>query len=279
MDNKVNNNKKRVVCFSKLLEYQYSELISELGLILYCHNVDYTLINHTKDIRIRDFMPILTDQNKYLMYKYFPEYLSSGFKMLISNPEEVWAGINLKNEIKKTNLIIEGANILLGDNFLIMTDIVFKENYKLSEKQIINKLRNTFEIEKITILPIQSNDKYGSVDSVLRIIEGNRLLLANLYDKDYLNHVHNILINNGFDIMLLIDNSYKKEGYYSAVGNYINFLELDNIIIMPLFDHSADDTAAQTLEHAYKKEILGINCRDLAASGGVLNSISWEYFD
>lgn len=60
-----------------------------------------------------------------------------------------------------------------------------------------------------------------------------------------------------------------------AAGIYLNFLQLEDCIIMPVFDRPEDSEAAARLEKLYGKEIIGIKASELAAEGGIINCISW----
>ena len=63
----------------------------------------------------------------------------------------------------------------------------------------------------------------------------------------------------------------------SALGVYINFLQVGNLIVCPIFKQAEDDQALRTLAKTFPKaRIVPLECRKLALEGGVLNCITWN---
>jgi len=63
----------------------------------------------------------------------------------------------------------------------------------------------------------------------------------------------------------------------SAVGSYINFLETERHIFLPVFGIDTDDEAIAATERIYKnKTVVPVNVKEIAVEGGGLNCISWE---
>ena len=67
-----------------------------------------------------------------------------------------------------------------------------------------------------------------------------------------------------------------KFGRYTAIGDYINYLEMNDIIILPLFGIKADDDAYNCFSRLFP-HVEVINSRDIAEFDGVLNCISCGY--
>ena len=57
-----------------------------------------------------------------------------------------------------------------------------------------------------------------------------------------------------------------------ANGNYINYLQMENCIIVPTFDIEADEAAVSKLKEIFTDQaIKTIDCNEIANDGGVLN--------
>ena len=62
----------------------------------------------------------------------------------------------------------------------------------------------------------------------------------------------------------------------SAVGVYVNYLELNNLIVLPVFNRAEDKEAVETLHKVFpNKQIETINYNDVAQYGGLLNCTTW----
>ena len=65
----------------------------------------------------------------------------------------------------------------------------------------------------------------------------------------------------------------------SAIGAYINFLHIGNLIVLPVFEieGNRDDDAQELMHELYPKhKIETIQVNEIAVKGGVLNCISWN---
>ena len=62
----------------------------------------------------------------------------------------------------------------------------------------------------------------------------------------------------------------------SAVGSYLNFLETEKHIFLPVFGDALDETALKCAREIFNKKIIPVNINGIAEEGGGLNCISWE---
>lgn len=67
------------------------------------------------------------------------------------------------------------------------------------------------------------------------------------------------------------------DGVPSAVGNYVNFLQLGQTVLAPVYNIREDEKALGLLARVFpESNIVPVDCRLLARmGGGVLNCISW----
>ena len=96
-------------------------------------------------------MPIQVTKNKYIEYRYDPDYLQSKKSRSIKTyPDIVCDCIGL-NTIK-SDMIIDGGNIIKSNNCAILTDKIVVENTeKYSTQALIEKLRELLEVDAISL--------------------------------------------------------------------------------------------------------------------------------
>ena len=62
----------------------------------------------------------------------------------------------------------------------------------------------------------------------------------------------------------------------SAVGIYINYLRVGDVVVVPGYDRDEDQEAMEKIQKAMPDaSVLQVPCRALAEKGGVLNCVSW----
>lgn len=130
-------------------------------------------------------MPIQIDKNKFIEYRYDPDYLQSKkSRPLKTYPDIVCGKLSIKTI--KTDLIINGGNIIKSTNCVILTDKIILENKpKYNRAQIISILKNLFEFENIVLIPWdKESEEYGHADGMISFISENKILI-NGYFKDY----------------------------------------------------------------------------------------------
>ena len=61
-----------------------------------------------------------------------------------------------------------------------------------------------------------------------------------------------------------------------AIGCYLNFLEINQALLLPVFSVDSDNEAINKAKNIFNKTIIPININEIAEDGGLLNCISWE---
>lgn len=264
--------KVKTVYFSKLLqrESSYSKLFNTLSSILEKHKYPVKTLNKTKDIWIRDFMPILFENNA-IQYQYKPDYLIKDDKdtAYITDPNLPIEEIGISTY--KTELIMDGGNIVTQNGIVIMTDKVFTENANLT----VEDFKTHFpHIKKLVLIPRDpdSEEIYGHADGMVRFVSDTHILVNSQYPKTFKQKLHAVLKENGFKVTEL----QVKENTKYAWG-YINFLHLDSLIIQPSIDKSNDTYVKEQLEILYPNVTVELcDAKALVKDGGVFNCVSWE---
>lgn len=73
-----------------------------------------------------------------------------------------------------------------------------------------------------------------------------------------------------------VDFPFVPTGGVSAVGCYLNYLETERVVFLPVFGIEQDAEAETSARQLFSKEIVPVNIREIAQQGGCLNCISWE---
>jgi agmatine/peptidylarginine deiminase len=115
----------------------------------------YIFLPNTKDIWARDYMPIQVNETRFIEFRYDPDYLQGTGKdrrEIKTYPDIVCDSIGLKT--KKTDIILDGGNVVKSEDSIILTDKIVWENKKhYSEKQLLNSLHELFEVDKVVLIP------------------------------------------------------------------------------------------------------------------------------
>ena len=114
---------------------------------------------------------------------------------------------------------------------------------------------------------------------MVRFINENTVVINDYSkEKDWFKRSFEITIyNTGLDYVILPYSVEQNKKNTQANGDYINYLQMENCIIVPSFNIDADDAAVSKLEEIFAGEtIKTIDCSEIANDGGVLNCISWN---
>lgn len=252
--------------------------------VLETNGVDYILMNRTKAIWARDYMPIQVDEDRFVSYVYNPDYLQED-KDTISD-WRIIPELPPMGEVIPTNLIIDGGNVVKCEDTVIMTDKVFLENRRLqlSKREVMEELERVFG--NVIILPWNITDIWdycGHTDGMVRHVSGNTVLLNNLCNHPELSwqrkEILDIFRERGIDCVELDYGS----GYHGINDwAYLNFLQVGDTVFMPTVDKPETDTKAmEQLSSIYKCKVIPVPMLSIVKAngkygGGALNCISWN---
>jgi agmatine deiminase len=240
--------------------------------------IEFALLPKTKDVWVVDFMPIQLNTIKFVRFVYNPSYLQTAKHLkTISNVDNICIDIGISTI--KSNIIIDGGNVTRCTNKVIMTDRVFKDNPTYERKQLIKELYELLEVEKIYFVPEQPGDFTGHSDGMVRFIDDNTLVINDYcHEKEWFYRAFEIAIHNtGLDYEKIPYNIYNNKSNVQANGDYINYLQMENTLIIPTFGIKEDDLGVKQLEKIFKgQKITTIDSNEIANDGGILNCISWN---
>ncbi|WP_164121923.1 agmatine deiminase family protein [Sphingobacterium sp. xlx-130] len=254
---------------SELLENRYPSVgrclkqVTEIG-----------TIPKTKDIWVRDFMPIRNRQDEWILFQYFPKYLQNPkYRSLITDNKDVCSQMGL--ECTYSSLILDGGSVVYRDMLYFVSERVLKDNAKFSQIQIRDILISLFKTDQVILLPEEPNDFTGHLDGVLVILD-HKTILMNDGQDEYNEQLRKTLMHYGFEVELLPYSAHKNRTYQSAKGVYMNYVADESHICVPVFGEKTDEVVLKRLSSLYPAHsITPIDCNELAKEGGLLHCISW----
>jgi len=270
------------VHFSEIFKQQFSTEYSEIISILDKHNIGHDCLKGTKDIWCRDYMPIQISETEFIEYRYDPDYLQAKkYRKKKTYPDIVCDIIELKTI--KSDLIIDGGNVIKSKNRLILTDKVISENFDFyTQPELIEKLKKTFQVDHISIIPREPDKKeiFGHADGMIRFLDENKVLINgyfNEYDRKFKDNFFSAL--DGLEIIELNFNASNPNEKVN--WGYINYLQTENVILIPQFGIDEDKQAFEQFEkifpnYALENRIERINALRIIEHGGVFNCMTWN---
>ena len=262
--------------FSSLIKTnpKYSLSAENLFSVLSDSGENFTLFAGAKDIWARDYMPIKTKSGKYISFRYEPSYLADDSQLRSNFKTDIAPHFTLP--VTYSNINLDGGNVVFSPSKVkaVITDRVFSENPEHDKNTLLSELENLLEAEIIIIIPSLESDMTGHADGVVRFVNENTVIgNASPYKTGYEQKVKRALKKHGISV---VDFPYFDSAGISAVGSYLNFLETEKHIFLPIFGSVQDETAVKRAKEIFEKKIVAVNINGIAKDGGVLNCISWE---
>ena len=244
-------------------------------------NCQFDFLPATNDIWARDFMPIQISDNKFIEYRYDPDYLQGtiiGSRELKTYPDIVCDLMGLKTI--KSDLILDGGNIVKSKNTIILTDKIIEENkYHYKKKQLLDKITETFEFDKVVLIPWDYECDYGHSDGMLRFINDNTVLISGFYEQADLDLKERMIKSLKKDKLNIEWLRCSKKEHDDNIA-YVNFLQTKDLILLPKLNKKTDDKALEQISSFYpdysnNSRIVQIDMTEIFKFGGALNCITW----
>ena len=225
-----------MIYISTLLPRQYPTDAETLFTALAAHDVPYALLDGTRDVWVRDFMPVRTGSGKLVSFRYEPSYLKNDPDLRTDFRKDLAPQLGLP--VTYSNINLDGGNLVFSPSGVrvLISDRVFSENPEYPSAALVHELSELLEAE-VLIIPSLKSDMTG-LDAV--------------------------------------DFPFVPTGGVSAVGCYLNYLETERVVFLPVFGIEQDAEAETSARQLFSKEIVPVNIREIARQGGCLNCISWE---
>jgi agmatine deiminase len=226
-------------------------------------------------------MPVQLDEDTFCQFIYDPDYLRDD-KESITPPEKCL--LPFMKKFHQEPIVLDGGNVVVSRNKVILTEKIYTENPNFPQPRLLQRLKEVFGVQCI-IIEKEKCDPVGHSDSVVRFIDEKRVLINDYtqIDPAYEKKLRNLLKQSGLmveSLPMFLEEEYCRPGEIpSAVGLYLNYLRVGDVVVMPAFGRPEDQVAVETMRGVLRvlpnATVLQVPCRSLAEEGGVLNCISW----
>ena len=248
-------------CLSGLLSYIYPSDTANLTAALDTHNIPYRFLPNTKDIWVRDFMPVRTGSGKLVSFRYEPSYLKNDPDLRTNFRKDLAPQLDLPVTYSHINL--DGGNVVFSPSGarVLISDRVFSENPEYPSAALVRELSELLEAE-VLIIPSLKSDMTGHADGMARFLD-DRTVLCNrpLSSCGFEQQVKRAVQDCGLDA---VDFPFVPTGGVSAVGCYLNYLETERVVFLPVFGIEQDAEAETFARQLFSKEIVPVNIREIA---------------
>ncbi|MET4104785.1 agmatine deiminase family protein [Hymenobacter sp. UYP22] len=231
----------------------------------------------TRDVWVRDFMPVSTGDGSRVLFRYYPEYLRPAqWRATITDAAPICQALGVS--VRTSDLVVDGGNVVWVGRRAVLTDRVFSDNAALPAEQVRRRLLEELRAEELIIVPAHPQDFTGHVDGMLFPVDAQTVLLS-AYPQEkpaFREELHQALQRAGIAWQPLPYNPYANPTFTDAAGEYANALRLNATILIPVFGRSEDEEALRCYERAFPHcSVQGVAANELARDGGALHCVTW----
>jgi agmatine deiminase len=197
-------------------------------------------------------------------------------------------------------IVLEGGAIdVNGEGCVLTTEPCLlnpNRNPDLSKPEIEQVLRNYLGVNKVLWLGegIVGDDTDGHIDDIARFVSPNTIVCAREDDpedanyellEDNLRRLHSMTDSFGrpFEIITLPmpgiigGTSTDNRNLERLPASYANFYIANNIVLAPVFGHSNDQPATDTLQKVFPdRKVIPINCEPLVWGMGTIHCVTQQ---
>ncbi|WP_161889564.1 agmatine deiminase family protein [Pontibacter russatus] len=275
----IRDNQTNFVYIADTLQNKYPNFSKEFVSKLNENAIGHGILPNTKDVWAVDYMPIQVSEKKFVRFSYKPDYLIQYKKWArtISDVDAICEKIGIRTI--KSDIVIDGGNISRWDDKILMTTKVFIENKKMPELQLIQELKELLEINEIYFVPVEKGDWLGHIDGMARFIDSQTVLVNNYQNEEKSGYINFLtaLYNSKFQWKAFPFNPYKNTEPDDATGVYLNYLEMEKILFLPIFGLLTDDEAVRRAKETFPgKKIVPVKSNEPARDNGIINCLTWN---
>lgn len=250
----------------------------------------------TNDTWVRDYGPqLLLGNNEYqyldLEFNAWGEQFAYRLDNLFS--ESLFnIAASEQCQYHRTPLVIEGGNLEFDNNATLLTNIAcIKRNMQkenINNEELIDSIKHELSVKRVLTVdvpPLSGDDTGGHIDTLARFIDDNTIVYAACHDPDHPNHSCLLLLLSQLKILkttqgkpyrlipvLLPKNLIELDKNTFAPASYINFLFINDTVLLPLYDDEHDQLALDIFNDACpNRKVIGINAKSLIKQFGSLH--------
>ena len=175
-----------VVYVADTLERKFPAVHVGLRTILERQGIPLRVIPRTKDIWCRDYMPIQVAEDRFVQFRYAPNYLGGRYKHLRSDGE-IGPTLAVTRNCVRSEIVLDGGNVVRWRDMVIMTERVFAENPQWDRRRLVAEFEELLQVEGILLIPPDPGDLTGHSDGVVRFVDGETVIINDYrrVDEEY----------------------------------------------------------------------------------------------
>lgn len=263
------------VFFSELLPARCPRLYGAIVEVLETNGVAWGLLEGTRDIWCRDYMPVQAADGRYVAFVYNPDYLQDRYyRRTITDWSAVRAvGLPPSEGVVRMELVVDGGNVVPCGDRVVMTDKVLAENRERKGSEVVGLLEGAFGRE-VLLLPWDRSERLGHSDGIVHYAGNGRVLLTNYNDfSPYFYRRFRRALEDAFEVIPL---HFRVRRVHRRSWAYINFLRVGSLVMVPQLGTDEDEQALLQIAAALPDcRVVGVPAIEAVRRGGALNCISW----
>lgn len=259
-------------------------------------------IERNKNEWIRDWAPIRASDGSPILFQYRPSYLVGRITYEKTIPEK---RRDLLKEIRieaESTIILDGGAIEVFGSTGIISDRVIADNHAVwnaMKPEILTEIKSLLKLSRLIVVPSDPWDFTHHVDGLVRFIDEKNVVVNQMDSVDrqvkrllsenkmtsfeeakyhlWKMNFRECLTKSGFKIHLLVCGMGRNKNDKDATGNYLNFLRMDDIVLVPEYRglRQENNDARETLKRFFNRKVVSIDVTDLAEEGGAVNCVTW----
>jgi agmatine/peptidylarginine deiminase len=273
----------QLILISDLLTQRYPSIARAISETCQEEHAMLAEAKGTKDIWIRDYMPVVLPDDSMIQFNYKPSYLYPEYTQLITRPEDVNLPFAFRK--KRSKIILDGGNYVRLGNKVLICDRVVAENPGLSKEQLINQLTRLLKATEIVLLPTHPFDPTGHADGIVTPVSESNVLIessTNYSSKEEIQFHHRLrqtLTAHSIGITEC-PTEPPTDGYHDewdCRGSYLNVVRIGRTVLIPFYAHSDKHRVHSFFIAAFRKyKVRLVQCDALAEEGGALHCVTWS---
>lgn len=251
----------------------YQAAADRLSAALASQQIPYQFLTGTKDIWLRDFMPVRIRDGSFVSFRYDPGYLQNTPELKTDYEQDVAPQLSLS--VTPSSINLDGGNVVFSPSRerVVISDRVLRENPAYAPGELVKALEEQL-MAQVILIPSLPSDMTGHADGMVRFVDENTVVGNRVpYQYGLEGRIKRVLRTYHIQV---VDFPYFYFPKDSAVGCYLNVLETERCIFLPVFGVPMDQEAVAQAQDLFSKPVVPVCINEIAAQGGVLNCISWE---
>ena len=148
-----------------------SGIVPAVDGVLGTHGIPVRFLDGTRDIWARDYCPIQVAPDRFVKFRYFPDYLRGEHEDLVTDDDTICQQLDGLGHCQRSDIILDGGNVVATRSTAIVTDKVYRENAGRQRGQLRRELREALELTDCVLIPKEPYDPIGHADGVVRFLD------------------------------------------------------------------------------------------------------------